>query len=105
MEHSEIQNRIRRLIEQGMAELSPELRAWAESHLTFPRRVQLLDSLDTQETSSYWLITDRTGVNDSSYRVVYDERHDTFGFEVTLEDDRELFLGRVGSFAETVRDL
>ncbi len=93
------------MIRLGLSELSPDLRAWAEGHLIAPRLVRLLDSLESSETSAYWLVTDHTGSADSSYRVVYDERHDAFGFEVTLDDGRELFLGRVGSFAETVSEL
>lgn len=105
MEIGEIQRRVEGLIGLGLSELSPDLRAWAEGHLITPRPIHLLDSLDSSETSAYWLVTDHVGEHDSSYRVVYDERHDAFGFEVTLGDGRELFLGRVGSFAETVREL
>jgi hypothetical protein len=88
-----------------MQELSPELRVWVEGHLVTPRLIWLTRSTQSHETFPYWLVTDHTGADDSSSRVVYDEEHDRFGHELTLEDDREYFVGRIGSFADAVEDL
>ena len=105
MERTAVRERIERLVEQGLGELTPHLRAWAESHLITPKRVRLFDSIESPETFPCWLVTDHKGVNDSSYRVVYDENRNQFGFEVKLADGRELFMGWIGSFAETVENL
>lgn len=51
------------------------------------------------------LVTDHTGVDDFGYQIVYLPSEDIFGFEVTLQNGRELFLGRVGTLAETVENL
>lgn len=93
------------MVNQGLRELPPELRTWAETHLTVPRRVRLFSSMDSSEASTYWLVTDHTGERDSNYRVVYDERHNQFGVGMALDDSRELFMGGFGSFAETISNL
>lgn len=58
--------------------------------------------LETEETDSCWLVTDHTGVQDSGYRVIYDEALDMFGLITELQDGRVYSLGFFGDFAETI---
>lgn len=98
---SEIKKRIRTEI----VRLSGHLKEWAEEHLIEPKTIELTVDLDSNKKSEFWLITDDTGHNDSSYRIVFDETTDTFGLECRLEDGREWYMGAYGSFTEAVQSM
>jgi hypothetical protein len=85
--------------------LAQHLRSWVDAHLIAPRQVRLV--LDAHETSfkDVWLVTDHIGVDDSSYRIVYDHEADAFGLECTLDSGVEWYMGNCGSFAEAVENL
>jgi len=72
--------------------LGPHLRSWVDEHLISPRQVCV--AIDTNGTSfkTLWLVTDRVGENDSSYRVVYDDETDAFGLECTLDSGVEWYM-------------
>ena len=98
-------DRIRAKISEGIALLAPHLRSWADEHLIAPRQVRL--ALDANGTSfrDLWLVTNHVGINDSSYRVVYDDDTDAFGLECTLDSGVEWYMGNYGSFAEAVQNM
>lgn len=85
--------------------LWPHLRSWVDEHLISPRQVWV--AIDTNGTSfkTLWLVTDRVGENDSSYRVVYNNETDAFGLECTLDSGVEWYMGNYGSFAEAVENM
>ena len=92
-------------IAEGLTVLAPHLQDWLRAHLVPPRPIRV--SVDVEENSykDLWLITDHTGKQDSSYRVVYDENNQMFGLEWTLDTGVEWYLGAYGSFSETVENM
>jgi hypothetical protein len=92
-------------VRAGLAALAPHLRSWVEAHLIQPRRISLATDMDETSFKTYWLITDHTGKNDSTYRVAYDEDAQAFGLEVTLVTDVELYMGTYGTFTETIENM
>lgn len=100
-----VEKRITLEVEEGLALLAPHLRSWVCDHLIVPRQVELATETDGSSIKSLWLITDHTGKNDSSYRVVYDEAEQAFGLELTLDTDVELYVGVYGIFSETIENM
>jgi hypothetical protein len=98
-------DRIRAKTSEGVALLAPHLRSWVDEHLISPRQVRL--AIDTNGTSfkDLWLVTNHSGANDSSYRIVYDDETDAFGLECTLDSGVEWYMGNFGSFAEAVQNM
>jgi len=94
--------RIDSLIKSELPELAPQLRNWAEQHLTIPRQVSFALSDDGTGEIRLWLVTDRTGKNDSSSRIVFDEIRGDFGLAMLLKNGVDWFMGFYGGFAETV---
>jgi len=92
-------------INEGAPSLAPHLRSWVAAHLIVPRQVRF--ALDPNGTAfkDLWLVTDHNGVNDSSYRIVYDQETDEFGLECTMDSGIEWYMGNYGSFAETVENM
>jgi hypothetical protein len=93
---------ISELIEVEIAKLGPLLQSWARHHLIVPRQVILSADPEGGEQATLWLVTDHTGDNDSSCRVVFDARSNEFGLEQTLADGIEWYMGPYGSFADAV---
>jgi len=89
-------------IAESLPLLPRHLRAWAERHLITPRAIQLFVGLASDVRREFWLVTDHTGADDSSYRVIYDAEENLFGLAVTLDDGRACLLGLHRSFAESV---
>jgi hypothetical protein len=67
-----------------------------------PRPLDLFLGMSSEDRGEFWLVTDYIGIDDSSYRVIYDSEEKQFGLAVTLSDGRHCLLGRHGSFAESV---
>lgn len=98
---SEITKRIRAEI----VSLSGNLKEWAEEHGIEPKLIELIVDLDEDKKSEFWLVTDDTGHNDSSYRIAFNAMTDCFGLECRLEDGKEWYMGDYGSFAEAVQSM
>jgi len=96
---------IRGRITEGSPSLEPHLRSWVDAHLIEPRLVRLALDVDGTSFKDLWLVTDHIGVNDSSYRIVYDLDADAFGLECTLDSGIEWYMGNYGSFAEAVQNM
>ncbi len=85
--------------------LAPHLRTWVESHLIPLREIEVYLEPEGLTPHKVWLITDDTGHNDSSYRIIYDKLPDRFGL-ITETDSGELWLlGMYPSFKETVESM
>jgi len=93
---------IRTRVAGDLPRLPEPLRAWAERHMIEPRRVTLALDEKGERTGDFWLVTDHTGAEDSSSRVVFDESTGKFGLEMTLMDGTEWYMGPYGGFAEAV---
>jgi hypothetical protein len=98
-------NRIKTLVKTSLPKLSPHLREWAEQHIIPPRQVSVALLDDGREIITLWLVTDHTGQHDSSSRVVFDDKKEKFGLEMTLANGVHWFMGLYGEFAKTVESM
>jgi len=83
-------------IEAGVSEftwLSAAERAWFAAHRILPRPVSLAEDSEGTKWEEFWLVTEHTGADDSSFRIVYDDGREGFGRECLLDTDVPLFLG------------
>ena len=92
-------------VAEGLPVLAPHLQSWVHAHLIEPRQVRLATDPDGTSFKDLWLVTNRTGENDPSYRIVYDDQAHLFGLECTLESGVEWYMGNYGSFSETVENM
>ncbi len=100
--NNEVKRLIVKRVKKDLSKLPPHLRDWGKAHVINPRRITFCTNLETGETDSGWLVTDHIGVQDSGYRVIYDEALDMFGLITELQDGRVYGLGFYGDFAETI---
>jgi hypothetical protein len=103
--NNEVKRLIVKRVKKDLSKLPRHLRDWGKAHLIAPRRITFYSNLETGETDSGWLVTDHTGVQDSSCCVIYDEALDMFGLITELHDGRVYCLGFYGGFAETIESL
>jgi hypothetical protein len=99
------ETRIRELVQADLPKLTPHLRAWAEAHLAVPRKETFSEDSDGMKLITLWLVTDNTGSEDSSSRVVFDPDADKFGLEMELQNGTHWFLGLDGGFAEAIKNM
>lgn len=99
------ETRIRELVQADLPKLTPYLRAWAEAHLANPRLHMFSEKIDGTKPIKLWLVTDNTGSEDSSLRVVFDPEEDKFGLEMELKDGTHWFMGLYGGFTETIESM
>ncbi len=52
-----------------------------------------------------WIITDATGSEDSSSRVVFDDNAGEFGTEMKLQDGTHWFMGLCDGFADAIESM
>jgi hypothetical protein len=96
---------IRVKVTEGLAALAPHLQSWVQKHLIEPRQAQLATDVNGTSFKMLWLVTNHTGTNDSSCRIVYDDDSQLFGLECTLESGVEWHMGNYGSFSEAVENM
>ena len=56
-------------------------------------------------TEQFWLITDHTGREDASFRIVFDEALRRYGIECTILNNISLFAGFRASLVDAVSDI
>ena len=100
-----IQTEIKDSIKKGISNLPDRLADWTKVHLCNPKKVKLSNDPEGKYFSYYWMVTDNTGTDDSSYRVVYDEKTRMFGLECTLANGLEWYMGAYGTFEETIENM
>ncbi len=102
---NKFENKINELIKKSIGKLPKHLADWTKLHLCKPKEVKL--SLDSEGNGfgTFWLVTDNTGTDDSSYRIIYDEELEMFGLECTLNNGLQEYMGTYGSFEETVQNM
>lgn len=103
MDELELRARILGLVKNDLPNLAPHLRHWSECHLVSPREITLALDPNGRATSLFWLVTDHTGSEDSSSRVVFDTRSDQFGLAMELANHVDWYMGPYGSFADSIR--
>ena len=105
MSEHNIIDHINELVHKELPSLAPHLKEWAEQHLVTPYQVTISKDPGGLEEIKLWLVTDHTGHQDSSSRVVFDADVDEFGLEMTLSNGVAWFMGIYGGFTETVENM
>lgn len=97
--------RIEARVDAELPLLPKHLRDWLTAHRTEPK--QILASFDPEgaEHLQVWLVTDHTGAEDSSSRVVYEPTTDGFGIVIDLENGVRWFQGSDDSLAAAVENM
>lgn len=102
---SDVPELIKKRVSEELVVLQHHLQTWARTHLVEPRLHRF--SVDPEGSSfrQFWLVTDHTGKNDSSYRILYDGEQNVFGLECTFKSGVEWYMGSYGSFSEAVENM
>ena len=85
--------------------LAPHLRNWLAAHRTTPREIQASSDPEGAEHLQVWLVTDHTGAEDSSSRVVYEPATDAFGIVIDLENGVSWFQGSDDSLVAAIENM
>ncbi len=85
--------------------LDHEIARWLQMHALPPRRITLARKTDGGGTEDFWLVTDHTGSDDASFRIVYDDVAARYGLECTIGNDVALFTGFRASLVDAVTDI
>jgi hypothetical protein len=91
--------------EAAAGQLDPRTREWLRAHLIPPRPIELDRKTDGNNTEQFWLITDHTGREDASFRVVFDDALRRYGIECTILNNISLFAGFRASLVDAVSDI
>jgi hypothetical protein len=105
-EHNAIvAERIRARVDEQLPLIAAPLRNWVLAHLTTPR--QITASLDPEGSQlvGVWLVTDHTGAEDSSSRLVYELEADAFGIVIDMQGGVAWFQGPDDSLADAVNNM
>ncbi len=78
---------------------------WLKTHAIVPRRIRLSCKTDGSESEEFWLVTDHTGSDDSSFRVVYDDTVANYGIECAIMNSISLFIGFRATLVEAITDI
>ena len=78
---------------------------WLQLHALPPRRITLARKTDGGNTEDFWLVTDHTGSDDASFRIVYDDVAARYGLECAIGNDLPLFAGFRASLIDAVTDI
>lgn len=97
-----IEDEINEKIKNDISYFKPHIRRWVMNHLIKPKKIDLFSDFNCVNQKEYWLITDHTGIDDASYRVIYCEIEKGFGLEMEDDNSRHIMMGIYGSFYETV---
>ncbi len=85
--------------------LGHETSRWLQLHALPPRRITLARKTDGGSTEDFWLVTDHTGSDDASFRIVYDDVAARYGLECAIGNDVPLFAGFRASLIDAVTDI
>ncbi len=78
---------------------------WLQTHKIAPRRISLSRKTDGSNSEEFWLVTDHTGSDDASFRVVYDDVAARYGIECGILNSISLFIGYRASLVEAITDI
>lgn len=78
---------------------------WLQSHKIPPRRISLSRKTDGSNSEEFWLVTDHTGADDSSFRLVYDDVIGRYGIECAILNSISLFIGFRATLLEAITDI
>ena len=89
-------------VEAELPVLDDHLRSWFESHRAHPRQVTAFSDPDGEHAVRVWLVTDDTGHEDGSSRVVYDAVLRSFGLLMEMQNGVSWYMGSYGSLVDAV---
>jgi hypothetical protein len=105
-EHNAIvAERIRARVDAELPVLPTPLRNWVLAHLTTPRRITASLDPEGSQLVGVWLVTDHTGAEDSSSRLVYELEADAFGIVTDLQGGVAWFQGADDSLSNAVDNM
>ena len=78
---------------------------WFAQHRVEPRSILLAADDEGNDKVECLLLTDHTGANDSSYRVIYNPVQAQFGRELELENGTSLLLGYYPDLEHTLDEI
>lgn len=81
------------LVAASYGRIDPSMKDWVNTHVMEPRQHTSWDSPDRKRQISLWLVTEHTGYNDTSYRIVWDPATQHFGLETLLADGSSIYQG------------
>ncbi|MEA2239360.1 MAG: hypothetical protein QOC81_4084 [Thermoanaerobaculia bacterium] len=70
-----------------------------------PSPVSLAEDYEGTKWEEFWLVTDYTGADDSSFRIMYDDGRQGFGSECLLDTDIPLFLGVYPTLEDALEEI
>jgi hypothetical protein len=103
--NASIAERIRARVDAELPLLPTPLRNWVSAHLTAPRQITASLDLEGRQLVGLWLVTDHTGVEDSSSRLVYHLDADAFGIVIDLQGGVAWFQGADDSLSDAVENM
>jgi hypothetical protein len=89
----------------AMPELDQRVGQWLRAHLVAARPITLSRTTDGANGEQFWLVTDHTGSDDASFRLVYDDVEARYGLECAILNSISLFSGFRASLVEAVTDI
>lgn len=78
---------------------------WLQSHKIPPRKISLSRKTDGSSAEEFWLVTDHTGADDASFRVVFDDVAGRYGIECAILNSVSLFSGYRATLLEAITDI
>ena len=101
----QVQDHVLADYEAAASQLDPRTREWLRAHLIRPRPIELARKTDGRNTEQFWLITDHTGREDASFRIVFDDALRRYGIECAILNNISLFAGFRASLIDAVGDI
>ena len=105
MSEADIATELTNRVQAEIPMLPDDSRAWFEAHRTSPKEITVSADPDSSRTVQVWLVTDHTGNNDASSRVVYDPATKMFGLVMELRTGVLWYMGPHGSFVDAVESI
>lgn len=102
---STVAERIRTRVDAELPLLADRLRRWLVAHRATPREIKASIDPEGSQQVWVWLVTDHTGAEDSSSRVVYEPGTDAFGITIDLQNGVSWFKGADDSLAAAVENM
>ena len=102
---ADIVERIRVRIDSELSLLASDVRTWVAAHLTTPKEITASVDAEGTQLVAVWLVTDHTGADDSSSRLVYQPDADAFGIAVDMPNGVSWFQGADSTLANAVENM
>lgn len=87
------------------SQLDRRVALWLQMHKIAPRKIALSRKTDGSNTEEFWLVTDHTGSDDASFRLVYDDVAKRYGIECAILNSISLFIGYRSTLIEAITDI